>query len=335
MISAMSVNNDCELKTKQNSHKMTFVRLVKAYMFMMFNEYFIIKNGVYCSESCESLIKKILDKSNQTEEREEFFNDNREEVINDNREEVFNDNREEFFNDNREELNVIGQEGSEEQIEISVRFYEIEFLPPSAADPEDVRKSKMIYSLLTSYFLNLDLFQEKTAPNLKKNIKEIKNLLITFENILKENKKYKPKTASFVSKCFRPKPAKRKFYWLENIEQFYEEKKTFYAAVDFKIIKNLIEAVQLARQFNDFRCEFNTSLSLKLHPDPEDLTKRFNESKIDKAATVLLEEINGLKKVIKEDKTQIDKILSVLSKFNSKTLEELEAVVKFDEPPYN
>jgi hypothetical protein len=72
-----------------------------------------------------------------------------------------------------------------------------------------------------------------------------------------------------------------------------------------------------------------------LHPDPEDLTKRFNESKIDKAATVLLEEINGLKKVIKEDKTQIDKILSVLSKFNSKTLEELEAVGKFDENPYN
>ncbi|EOB12216.1 hypothetical protein NBO_501g0008 [Nosema bombycis CQ1] len=306
-------------------------------MFMMFNEYFILKNGVYCSESCESLIKKILSKSNQSEEREEVFNDNREEVINDNREEVFNDNREEFFNDNREGLNIIGQdqEGSEEQIEISVEFYEIEFLPPSAAGPEDVRKSKMIFSLLTSYFLNLDRFIEKTAPNLKKNIKEIKNLIITVENILKEKNKFKPKTFSCLSKCFGLKPALGKFYWLENVEQFYEEKKTFYADFDFKIIKNLIEAVQLARQFNDFRCEFITSLSLKLHPDPEDLSKRFNDSKIDKAAIILLEEIDGLKKVIKEDKTQIEKILSVLSKFNSKTLEELEAVVKFDETPYN
>jgi hypothetical protein len=211
MISAMSVNNNYELRTKQNSHKMTFVRLVKAYIFMMFNEYFIIKNGVYCSESCESLIKKILDKSSQTEEREEVFSDNREEVINDNREEVFNDNREEFFNDNREELNSIGQEGSEEQIEISVQFYEIKFLAPSAAEPKDVRKSKMIYSLLTSYFLNLDLFQEKTAPNLKKNIKEIKNLIITGENILKEKKKFKPKTFSCLSKCFGLKPALENF----------------------------------------------------------------------------------------------------------------------------
>jgi hypothetical protein len=91
----------------------------------------------------------------------------------------------------------------------------------------------------------------------------------------------------------------------------------------------------LARQFNDFRCEFITSFSLKLHPDPEDLSKRFNDLKIDKAATVLLEEIDGLKKVIKEDKSQIEKILAVLSKFNSKTLEELEAVIKFDNNFHN
>jgi hypothetical protein len=39
---------------------------------------------------------------------------------------------------------------------------------------------------------------------------------------------------------FWTKTSVRKFYWLENIEQFYEEKKTFYADFDFKIIKNLI-----------------------------------------------------------------------------------------------